>query len=364
MLEVRDLRLVYPNGYEALKSVSLTVNRGEIVGVIGRSGAGKSTLLRCINGLEPATSGSVVLDGEDVTSSSGEQAARAAEPHRLHLAGVQPRRAALGAEQRALRPAGATTAVLRSLLRLLRPRRRARSPCAASSASTCCTAPRSAPTSCPAAKSSASPSPAPSPSSRRSSWPTSRSPASTWSCRGRCMADLARVARDEGVPTLINIHAIELARAFCDRIVGIAQGVVVFDGDIGGLDEATIDRIYRFDRPPCLPCPGSGHRSASWWERRPDGGLRAPLRTRRRDSGRLPRAPAAPAAAAHGQSDAADPARPSPPTTGASRARRLRPAELVDGLPNICALHRAPVPAEFDTTTPDAADAGDHRSSA
>jgi ABC-type glutathione transport system ATPase component len=69
------------------------------------------------------------------------------------------------------------------------------------------------------------------------------------------LADLARVARDEGVPTIINIHAIELARAYCDRIVGIAQGVVVYDSSIGGLDEATMDRIYRFDRPspPAMP---------------------------------------------------------------------------------------------------------------
>src|SRR6185295_16905798 len=44
------------------------------------------------------------------------------------------------------------------------------------------------------------------------------------------MRDLARVARDEGVPTLISIHAVDLARAFADRIVGIANGLVVFDG--------------------------------------------------------------------------------------------------------------------------------------
>lgn len=63
------------------------------------------------------------------------------------------------------------------------------------------------------------------------------------------MEDLARVARDEGVPTLINIHAIDLAKQFCDRIVGIAQGVVVFDGKPSALDQAALDRIYRFDRP-------------------------------------------------------------------------------------------------------------------
>jgi ABC-type methionine transport system ATPase subunit len=71
LLEIQDLQLVYPNGYEALKSVSLRVGRGEIVAVVGRSGAGKSTLLRCINGLERPTAGSVALDGQDISRLSG-----------------------------------------------------------------------------------------------------------------------------------------------------------------------------------------------------------------------------------------------------------------------------------------------------
>jgi phosphonate transport system ATP-binding protein len=62
------------------------------------------------------------------------------------------------------------------------------------------------------------------------------------------MGDLARVARAEGVPTLINIHAVELARLYCDRVVGIAKGVVVFDGPVGALDDAALDRIYRYDK--------------------------------------------------------------------------------------------------------------------
>lgn len=57
----------------ALKSISLSAKRGEIIAVIGRSGAGKSTLLRCINGLQPATSGEIILDNENITHISQQQ---------------------------------------------------------------------------------------------------------------------------------------------------------------------------------------------------------------------------------------------------------------------------------------------------
>src|SRR5688572_9376105 len=73
MLEVKNVRVVYPNGTEALKSISLSAQPGEIVAIIGRSGAGKSTLLRCINGLQRPTSGSIILDSEDITKMSSAQ---------------------------------------------------------------------------------------------------------------------------------------------------------------------------------------------------------------------------------------------------------------------------------------------------
>jgi polar amino acid transport system ATP-binding protein len=49
-----------------LDRVSLSVEAGEIIAVIGRSGSGKSTMLRCINGLEPIQEGRIVFDGETV----------------------------------------------------------------------------------------------------------------------------------------------------------------------------------------------------------------------------------------------------------------------------------------------------------
>ena len=58
------------NAVAALRDVSIDIRRGEIFGVIGLSGAGKSTLVRCINLLERPTSGTVVVDGEDMLSLS------------------------------------------------------------------------------------------------------------------------------------------------------------------------------------------------------------------------------------------------------------------------------------------------------
>ena len=66
LLEVNEIHAHY-GGIEALKGVSLSVEEGEVVTLIGSNGAGKSTTLRAITGLTPASSGSVVIDGEDIT---------------------------------------------------------------------------------------------------------------------------------------------------------------------------------------------------------------------------------------------------------------------------------------------------------
>jgi D-methionine transport system ATP-binding protein len=57
--------------FEALRNVDLTIERGEIFGIVGYSGAGKSTLLRTVNALERPTSGRVVVDGREMSSLTG-----------------------------------------------------------------------------------------------------------------------------------------------------------------------------------------------------------------------------------------------------------------------------------------------------
>ena len=65
LLELHDLRVHYGK-VEALKGVSLTVDEGEIVSLIGGNGAGKTTTLKTISGVRPVTSGRIVFDGEDI----------------------------------------------------------------------------------------------------------------------------------------------------------------------------------------------------------------------------------------------------------------------------------------------------------
>jgi phosphonate transport system ATP-binding protein len=247
MLEIRDLRAVYPNGTEALKSVSLSVRSNEIIAIIGRSGAGKSTLLRAINGLQSVTSGTIALDGREVTRMSRSEmrglwreigfiwqeynlverlpaitnVLTGRLGYNTSLAGAF---GFFSAEQRdvALRSLKRVNMLHRAKFRADRLSGGEKQRVAIARALS--QQPKLLLADEPVA---------------------SLDPELAW----QVMSDLARVAREEGVPTLINIHHVDLAKAFADRLVGIAQGVVVFDGRPDELDDATMERIYRFDRP-------------------------------------------------------------------------------------------------------------------
>ncbi len=248
LLEVKDLQVVYPNGNEALKSITIKANPGEIIAIIGRSGAGKSTLLRCINGLQTVSSGEIVLDDEKITGMGPKQlqlarrrigfiwqeynlierlpvitnvltgrlgynggfgslvgyfdrshreiALKALERvHMLHRANFRADRLSGGEKQRV----SIARAIAQEPKILL-----ADEPVA------------------------------------------SLDPELSI----QVMSDLARVAREVGVLTLINIHHVDLAKEFADRLIGIAQGKVVFDGLPEDLNDTILDRIYRFDKHP------------------------------------------------------------------------------------------------------------------
>lgn len=250
MLELNDVQVVYPNGTEALKSVTLTVDTHEIVAIIGSSGAGKSTLLRVINGLQPVTSGSVKLDGQEVTAMSKAELRKLWSQvgfiwQEYNLVGRLPaitnvltgrlaynRHFAscfgyFGREHRQI--------ALRSLERVnMLHRARFRADRLSGGEKQRVSIARAI---------------SQQPKLLLADEPVaSLDPELSWTV----MEDLSRVAREVGVPTIINIHHVDLARSFADRLVGIAEGVVVFDGTPEMLTDAMMDRIYRNHRKPTM----------------------------------------------------------------------------------------------------------------
>jgi len=247
MLEITDLKVVYSNGYEALKSVSMSANDGEIVGLIGRSGAGKSTILRCINGIQPITSGRVVLHGQDIGLLSGKELQLMRrkigfiwQEHNLverlsvmknvltgrlgYVSDMQAFFHWFSSDHRAI--------AIDSLERVNLLHRATQRADRLSGGEKQRVAIARAIAQQPEVIVADEP-------------VASLDIELAW----QVMSDLVRVSRSENVPTLICIHDVELAKAHCDRIVGLAQGHIVFDGKPGELDRAALDRIYRFDRP-------------------------------------------------------------------------------------------------------------------
>ena len=80
MIQIRDVTKTFigrDNQVEALKGISLDIEKGNICGIIGMSGAGKSTLVRCLNFLEKPTSGTVLIEGQDLQAMNDAQLRRA-----------------------------------------------------------------------------------------------------------------------------------------------------------------------------------------------------------------------------------------------------------------------------------------------
>jgi phosphonate transport system ATP-binding protein len=243
MIVARNVRKVFPNGYVALEDVSLSVEAGEFVCVVGRSGAGKSTLLRCLNGAIEVTAGVVNVEGVEVSRASEEERRRLRRQigfiyqelnlvERLsvlrnvlvgRLGHAHPLASCLGIFSRADRELA-----LYNLSRVQLLDRAGQRADSLSGGEKQRVAIARALTQEPLVLLADEP---------VASLDRELS-------RG-VMDDLHRVAKDEGVPTVVNIHDVHLARAYADRVVGIARGVVVFDGRPNDLDDAALDRIYR-----------------------------------------------------------------------------------------------------------------------
>ena len=77
MIQIEHLNKVFGEGtdnpHHVLHDIDLTINDGDVFGIIGSSGAGKSTLVRCLNLLERPSSGRIIIDGQDISGYSGKK---------------------------------------------------------------------------------------------------------------------------------------------------------------------------------------------------------------------------------------------------------------------------------------------------
>jgi phosphonate transport system ATP-binding protein len=227
---------------KAVQDVHLTIPAGQFVGIIGRSGAGKSTLLRMINRLATPTAGRITWQGTDVTNLSGRnlrewrrRCAMIFQQFNLigrldvlnnvligRLAHTSAWRAMLKAwprEDRAI----AFAALTQMDIATLADRRADHLSGGQQQRVAICRALVQEPDLLLADEPVASLDP------RNSQI---------------VMDALQRVNRHFGLTVLCNIHSLELARAYCDRLVGMAAGRVVFDGAPAELTEAVARELY------------------------------------------------------------------------------------------------------------------------
>jgi phosphonate transport system ATP-binding protein len=242
MIEFKNASVVYPNGFKALEDVTLTIGDGEFVVVVGLSGAGKSTLLRAINGFVPVVEGSCNVNGQEVVG------AKPAELRALRsdvgmifqtfnlvnrstvmnnvlmgrLAAVSRWKSMFG-----LWPAEDKELALRALERVgivekayiratnLSGGQQQRVGIARALAQE----PKVILADEPVA---------------------SLDPVTSHIV----MRDLKKINEDLGITTLINLHFLDLARQYGQRLVGLRDGKLVYDGNINDVDDAVFRQIY------------------------------------------------------------------------------------------------------------------------
>jgi len=248
MIEFDHVSKVYANGTVGLDDVTLTIQDGEFVAIIGRSGAGKSTLLRAVNRMHPITGGKLTVNGTDVSSLSGKRlrkfrrgigmvfqsfnlVTRTSVIKNVLSACVPDMpfwRVLLGAFRRedkikALESLEKVGILDKAYVRAdqLSGGQQQR----VALARTLTQDPRIILADEPVA--------ALDPVTAR-----------------QVMQDFVHINQEMGISILLNIHHVELALEYADRIIGIRSGRIVYDGPSANVNQAVLDAIYADEAAP------------------------------------------------------------------------------------------------------------------
>ena len=243
MIEFKHVNKKYPNGFEALKDIDLTIGQGEFVAIIGLSGAGKSTLIRTINRMHDITNGTLTVDGTDVMQLHGKSlrafrrrigmifqsfnlVTRTTVIKNVLTAFVPELpwwRAALGIFTKAEK-----TAALEALDKVgILDKAFVRADQLSGGQQQRVALARTL---------------AQNPQIILADEPVASLDPVT---AKQVMDDFQRINRDMRITILINIHHVDLALQYATRVIGIRAGRVVYDGPAGEVDGTVLDAIYQ-----------------------------------------------------------------------------------------------------------------------
>lgn len=241
MIQMHEVHVTFPGGTTALHPTSLHFQRGEFTVLLGASGAGKSTLLRCLNQLTPSSGGSITVKGLGILDDR-----RRLHEHRKHTGMIFQQHQLIGRQSalaNVLLGRIGYHAAWRSLFPLPRAERRIALECLerigllhkaleradrlsggqqqrVGIARALAQRPRLMLADEPVA---------------------SLDPATAHDV----LAQLRRIGHEDGITTVVSLHQVDLAQTYADRIIGLAQGRVVFDGPPAELTPAMQRIIYQ-----------------------------------------------------------------------------------------------------------------------
>jgi phosphonate transport system ATP-binding protein len=241
MLRLHEVALIYPNGVRAVLPTSITVPKGQFLVLLGPSGAGKSTLLRCLNGLVRPTQGDITIEGWGSIFQSG----RTLREHRMRtgmifqqhhlidrltaLQNVMIGRIGAHGTFRSLFPLPRSDRIvaLQSLERVgLIERALDRADKLSGGQQQRIGIARAM---------------AQRPQIVLADEPVASLDPATGE---KVLADLHRICREDGITAIVSLHQVDLARRFADRVIGLVNGRIVFDGSVSQLGQTTLDGIY------------------------------------------------------------------------------------------------------------------------
>ncbi len=239
-ITIRDVSKRFANGFEALKGVSVVIPAGSFTVILGSSGAGKSTLLRTINGLETPTFGTVQIGSETITKRNLQQIrahvgmvfqqfnlvdrlsvmtnvliGRLSQRSWLSSLLYMFRRADLDIAHAALNRVGLTDKAWSRADKLSGGQQQR-----VGIARALAQQPRVILADEPVA---------------------SLDPVTS----EEIMVLLREICTRDGITVVVNLHQVDLAKRFADRVIGLNEGLVVYEGSVSGLNRETLSRIYQ-----------------------------------------------------------------------------------------------------------------------